>query len=267
MKSYSRTDVMKIAIEQHLKCAVYPRVGAVIVKDGEILSTGFKGEIMGVHAERVAIGKLSAEELENATIFTTLEPCVTIQGGQITECCTDLIIKSGIKEVVIGVLDPNGTIYSQGYKKLLENEIKVSFFNSNLRAAIEAATFQVGDVHKLIGPGKRRIPVVKSGHQLDIQFSQSDSREIKVSWGTLQFQFGKVDLIGSDNEAVRVASGAISFSDITDPTVFRFPSHFARLEPGQIAIVNPKNSTFCVLFKLVEVYENDILIQWEMRNL
>lgn len=265
MTQYSKNDLMKIAIEEHLKCSEFPRVGAVISKNGILLSTGHRGERKGVHAERIAIEKLSKEDLQDSTIYTTLEPCVTIQLGQTTECCADLIIKSGIREAVIGVLDPNGTIYSEGFRKLLENKVSVGFFNRSLRKAVEEETFEYGDIHKLIGPGKRRIPVVLSGTHLDIQFSDTDTRTISIRWSTLQHQHGIVDLL-SENGAVRIASGATNFSDITDPMVFRFPSHYARLSKGMIAIVKPNNATFCILFKLLELFDNDILFQWEIRN-
>jgi diaminohydroxyphosphoribosylaminopyrimidine deaminase/5-amino-6-(5-phosphoribosylamino)uracil reductase len=81
----------------------------------------------------------------------------------------------------------------------------------------------------------------------------------------LQPNHGCVDLL-SKNGAVRVASGATQFADITDPMIFRFPSHFARMKKGMIAIVQPTGATFCVLIKLLELYDNDILFQWELRN-
>jgi diaminohydroxyphosphoribosylaminopyrimidine deaminase/5-amino-6-(5-phosphoribosylamino)uracil reductase len=265
MKNYSRKDLMMIAIEEHLKCSEFPRVGSVIAKDGIILSTGYRGEITGIHAERVAIEKLKPQELIDSTLFTTLEPCVRLHQCQEVESCSDLIIKSGIKETVIGVLDPNGTIYSQGLRVLLENKIQVTFFDRDLRETIEEETFEYGNIQEIIGNGKRRIPVVNSGISINIQFSETDSRVINFRWNTLQSNHGCVDLISS-NEAVRVASGTTKFSDITDPMVFRFPSHFARMKKGMIAIVKPLGATFCVLVKLNEIYQNDILFQWELRN-
>ena len=264
-KNYSRKDFMKIAIEEHLKCVEFPRVGVVITKDGVILSTGYRGERTDIHAERVAIEKLTPEQLQNSTLFTTLEPCVTLQHDQPIESCAKLIIESGINEVVIGVLDPNGTIYSQGYRALLENKISVSFFNRDLRAAVEEETFEFGEIEKIIGSGKRRVPVVHSGISLVIQFSETDLRTIDFRWATLQADHGCVDLL-SANGAVRVASGAARFSDITDPMVFRFPSYYARMEKGMIAIIKPSRASFCVLIKLIEIYPHDILFQWEVRN-
>ncbi|MBI9052333.1 MAG: CMP deaminase [Bacteroidales bacterium] len=264
-KKYSRKDLMKITIEEHLKCTEYPRVGATIAKDGIILSTGYRGEKKGIHAERVAIEKLNNEQLKDSILYTTLEPCVSIQKDQSVKSCSDLIIESGITETVIGVLDPNGTIYSQGYRKLLENNINVSFFNRKLREAVEEETFEYGEIHKIVGSGKRRIPVVNSGTSLDVQFSENDSRTIKLRWNTLQPNHNCVDLLSS-NGAVRIASGASKFEDITDPMVFRFPSHYARMKKDMIAIVKPSRATFYVLIKLIEIYEKDILFKWEMRN-
>jgi pyrimidine deaminase RibD-like protein len=264
-RNYSSTDLMRIAIEEHLKCSDYPRVGAVVTKDGKILSTGHRGEIIKKHAERVAIEKLTPGELINSTLYTTLEPCVELHGDQAVDSCTDLIVSSGIKEVFIGVLDPNGTIYSQGFKRLLANNISVKFFNRKLRMAIEDETFEFGEVHVVYGSGKRRVPVVHSGINITVHFSEADTREIPITWQTLQPAHGCVDLT-SLNGAVRVAAGARSFTDITDPTVFRFPSHVARMEKGMIAVVQPPGASFCVLVRLIDLYQNDIFFQWEVRN-
>lgn len=262
---YSKSDLMKLAIEEHLKCSEFPRVGVVVAKSGEVLATGYRGETRGVHAERVALRKLADEEIQGATVFTTLEPCVELHEGQDIKSCSQLLIDAGVNEVVIGVLDPNGTIYSQGYRKLLENNINVSFFNRKLRVAVEEETFEFGEIHKVYGCGKRRVPVVHSGTEIEVQFSEKDERIINIKWATLQHAHGCVDL-SSSNGAVRVASGARHFGDISDPMVFRFPSHFARMNKGMVAIVKPSNSTFYVLIQLVEIFENDIIFKWEVRN-
>ncbi|MDP1687502.1 deaminase [Hydrogenophaga sp.] len=263
--TYSPTDLMKIAVEEHLKCSEFPRVGAAIAKNGKLLSTGHRGEAKGVHAERIAIQKLGRDELEGSTLYTTLEPCVELHNDQAVGSCADLIVSVGIKDVFIGVLDPNGTIYSQGFKKLVENSISVKFFNRKLRAAIEQETFDFGEVHVVYGSGKRRVPVVQSGIDITVYFSKTDTRSIPLSWTTLQPVHGCVDL-SSQIGAVKVAAGARMLSDVTDPAVFRFPSHFARMKKGMISVVQPADATFCVLVRLIELYENDILFQWEVRN-
>lgn len=80
-----------------------PMVGAVIVKNGKIIAEGYHKRDGDLHAERNAINSLT-ENPEGATIYVTLEPCST--KGR-TGACTDAIISSGIKKVVIGTLDPN----------------------------------------------------------------------------------------------------------------------------------------------------------------
>ncbi|MDR5785229.1 deaminase [Caballeronia sp. LP003] len=264
-RAYSKTDLMRLAIEEHLKCTQFPRVGAVVTKDGIVLSTGHRGERGNLHAERIALEKLSEEDCRGATVYTTLEPCVALHDGQTVGSCAELLVESGVAEVVIGVLDPNATIYSQGYRKLLENNIAVSFFNRKLRAAVEEETFDVGRVDKLVGSGKRRVPVVHSGIELTVHFSESDTRTIPISWRTLQPMHGFVDL-GSRNGAIRVAAGVRDFGDVTDPKVFRFPSHYARMTQGMIAIVQPEGCTFYVLIQLLQLFDSDILFRWECRN-
>jgi diaminohydroxyphosphoribosylaminopyrimidine deaminase/5-amino-6-(5-phosphoribosylamino)uracil reductase len=130
---------------------------------------------------------------------------------------------------------------------------------------VEEETFEFSSVHKVCGSGKRRVPVVHSGIDITVQFSETDSRAISISWKTLQPTHGCVDL-SSSNGAVTVAAGTRNFGDITDPTVFRFPSHFARMRKGMIAVVKPSGATFCVLIKLHEIFDNDIIFQWEVRN-
>ena len=58
-----------------------PQVGAVIVKDGQLLATGYHHQYGQAHAERDAISKLSNEQLAGATIYVTLEPCPMCAGG------------------------------------------------------------------------------------------------------------------------------------------------------------------------------------------
>jgi len=80
-----------------------PRVGAVIVEEGLVVSRGRFKRDGGPHAEREALVNLGRKPDVNATLYVTLEPCST-QGR--TGACTDAIVASGIRNVVIGTLDP-----------------------------------------------------------------------------------------------------------------------------------------------------------------
>lgn len=79
-----------------------PAVGAVLAVGDEILAEGFHEEAGGPHAEVVALGRVSGQVPESATLYVTLEPCSTV--GR-TPACTDAIINAGVKRVVVGALD------------------------------------------------------------------------------------------------------------------------------------------------------------------
>jgi pyrimidine deaminase RibD-like protein len=81
-----------------------PPVGAVLVKDGRIIKTGFHKKAGGPHAEKMVLDGLSKEDSQNSTLYVTLEPCNHF--GQ-TAPCTEAILDSGISRVVYGTADPN----------------------------------------------------------------------------------------------------------------------------------------------------------------
>ncbi len=123
---------VKLAEKGRGKTSPNPMVGAVIVKDGKIISKGYHKKAGCAHAEIEAIKKCK-ETLEGSTMYVTLEPC-TIYGK--TPPCADEIIKHKFKEVVIGCIDPNPLVNGRGAdlikksgisvrKGLLKNEISV----------------------------------------------------------------------------------------------------------------------------------------------
>lgn len=88
-----------------------PMVGAVIVKDGEIIGEGYHEKYGNPHAERNAITNARQDLLNGSTIFVTLEPCS--HHGK-TPPCTDAIIAAGVKRVVIAAKDPNPKVSGGG---------------------------------------------------------------------------------------------------------------------------------------------------------
>lgn len=98
-----------------------PLVGAVVVKNDEIIGRGYHEKYGELHAERNALGNCKILPLE-ATMYVTLEPCCHY--GK-TPPCTDAIIESGIKKVVVGTLDPNEKMAGKGVKILQDAGIEV----------------------------------------------------------------------------------------------------------------------------------------------
>ena len=103
-----------------------PMVGAVIVKNGQIIGRGYHKQYGGLHAEREAIANCiesgNEEKMAEATIYVTLEPCCHT-GKQ--PPCTDALIKAGFVRVVIGSFDPNPLVAGKGVRILQEAGIKV----------------------------------------------------------------------------------------------------------------------------------------------
>jgi diaminohydroxyphosphoribosylaminopyrimidine deaminase/5-amino-6-(5-phosphoribosylamino)uracil reductase len=80
-----------------------PLVGAVVVRDGVEISSGWHAEFGGVHAEAMALAAAGAAA-HGATLYVTLEPCAHV-GKQ--PPCVDAILAAGITRVVVATRDPN----------------------------------------------------------------------------------------------------------------------------------------------------------------
>lgn len=98
-----------------------PLVGAVIVKDDEIIGEGYHECYGEAHAERNAV-KNAVKSVEGSTIYVTLEPCAHY--GK-TPPCVDLLIEKKFKKVVIGMLDPNVLVAGKSIEKLKQHGIEV----------------------------------------------------------------------------------------------------------------------------------------------
>lgn len=91
-----------------------PLVGAVIVKDGEMISTGYHHSTGLPHAEALAL-RQAGLRARGATLYTTLEPCDHV--GR-TPPCTDAIVRAGIARVVVAAVDPNPITNGRGIARL-----------------------------------------------------------------------------------------------------------------------------------------------------
>lgn len=97
-----------------------PIVGAVAVKDGKLLSSGYHHKAGSGHAEVECLKK--NVDFKGATLYVTLEPCST--HGR-TPPCTEAVITAGISKVVIGTLDPNPSHAGRAVKILQDKGLEV----------------------------------------------------------------------------------------------------------------------------------------------
>ena len=103
-----------------------PLVGAVIVRDGEVIGEGFHAELGGLHAERAALEdcRRRGDDPAGATMYVTLEPCAH-QGRQ--PPCTEAILEAGIARVVIASDDPSEKAAGRGPGILRDGGVEVEF--------------------------------------------------------------------------------------------------------------------------------------------
>ncbi|HVB35028.1 MAG TPA: deaminase [Patescibacteria group bacterium] len=113
---------------------LHPYVGAVVVRNGTILSTGFRGETgEGSHAEFCALKKVNEGDVDNVDlsgciVYTTLEPCSKRKRPKIP--CATRLIKAKAARVVLGMPDKDKDVY--GFSSLAEAGIHVGLFPNDL---------------------------------------------------------------------------------------------------------------------------------------
>ncbi len=111
-----------------------PLVGAVLVRDGEIIGEGFHAELGGLHAERSALEDCGrrGEEPAGATMYVTLEPCAH-HGRQ--PPCVEAILEAGIGRVVIASEDPSEKAAGRGPGILRDGGVEVAYAAGSEAAA------------------------------------------------------------------------------------------------------------------------------------
>ena len=98
-----------------------PMVGAVYVKNQQIITKGFHGKLFGLHAEFDAF-KDQDFDVKGATLYVTLEPCAH---DDYFPSCAQFVIRKGIKKVFVASLDPNPIENGDGVRMLQEAGIEV----------------------------------------------------------------------------------------------------------------------------------------------
>jgi diaminohydroxyphosphoribosylaminopyrimidine deaminase/5-amino-6-(5-phosphoribosylamino)uracil reductase len=113
---------IKLALKAKGRTSPNPMVGALVVKNGRIIGRGYHEKAGLPHAEVAALEE-AGKSAKGATLYVTLEPCTHF--GK-TPPCVDKIIRSRIREVVVGMIDPNPLNNGKGIAILKQHKIKVN---------------------------------------------------------------------------------------------------------------------------------------------
>ncbi|WP_294362298.1 bifunctional diaminohydroxyphosphoribosylaminopyrimidine deaminase/5-amino-6-(5-phosphoribosylamino)uracil reductase RibD [uncultured Clostridium sp.] len=197
---------MKMAIELAKKgkgkVNPNPLVGAVIVKNGEIIGQGYHSKYGGNHAEIEAINN-ATDDVKGATIYVTLEPC--FHYGK-TPPCVDKLISSCISKVVIGHLDPNPLVSGKSIEKLksLGIEVKVG--------VLEEECLKLNEVFIKYIKTKLPFVVLKSGVSLDGKIATKTGES---KWITGAASRAKVNELRNELRGIMVGVNTVIIDDPT----------------------------------------------------
>lgn len=170
-----------------------PMVGAVIVgSDRQILSEGWHERFGDAHAEINALRGVRGSDLAGATMYVTLEPC-NHQGK--TPPCTDAIVASGIRRVVVAMRDPNPLVSGKGNQRLRGEGIEVvlGVLEKDARRRNEAYIHYIGTGRPFV--------IVKMAQTLD-GFTALPNGESQWITGELARQ--RVHQLRAESDAVMV---------------------------------------------------------------
>ncbi|MFH1269864.1 MAG: bifunctional diaminohydroxyphosphoribosylaminopyrimidine deaminase/5-amino-6-(5-phosphoribosylamino)uracil reductase RibD [Candidatus Omnitrophota bacterium] len=133
---YFMNLALRLALKGKDTTSPNPIVGALVVKNGRIIGRGYHEKAGFPHAEAVALDD-AGPKARGADLYVTLEPCTHF--GR-TPPCVDKIIKSGVKRVIVGMLDPNPINNGKGVKILKAQKmgVEVGFLTDKLKKLNEA---------------------------------------------------------------------------------------------------------------------------------
>ncbi|GAB4392666.1 MAG: bifunctional diaminohydroxyphosphoribosylaminopyrimidine deaminase/5-amino-6-(5-phosphoribosylamino)uracil reductase RibD [Gammaproteobacteria bacterium] len=121
----SMKHYMQLALAQAYQgrgwCAPNPAVGAIVVKDDQVLAYGYHRSHGQAHAEVMALKQLTPQQAAGADLYVTLEPCC--HWGK-TPPCTELIKEYAVRRVLYGYQDPNPQVAGNGVRVLQQAGIQ-----------------------------------------------------------------------------------------------------------------------------------------------
>ena len=177
-----------------------PLVGAVVLdKNGNVAGCGWHKKFGEAHAEVNAFeeAKKNNIDVKGGTIFVSLEPCSHF--GK-TPPCADLIIKKGIKKVVIGCKDPNPKVDGGGIKKLKEAGIEV------VTNILEEECMRLNEIFFKNQTKNMPFVAIKTATTMDAKIA---SRTGSSKWITSQKARSYVQKLRNKYDAILTGSGTV----------------------------------------------------------
>ncbi len=182
------------------RTAPNPMVGAVVVRDGEVVGEGWHARAGAPHAEAIAL-EAAGERARGATLYVNLEPCCHF--GR-TPPCVEAILRAGITRVVAGMVDPNPLVDGRGIAALRAAGVRVDV------GLLEGACRALNAGFLLAVTGGRPRIVLKAAVTLDGRIA-TDAGESR--WITGEAARAHGHRMRDLHDAVLVGSGTILADD------------------------------------------------------
>ena len=205
-----------------------PVVGALILDKNEVICQGAHEQYGGAHAEVNCLNqlkKLNITNTENLTLICTLEPCNHF--GK-TPPCTDAIIASGIKRVVIGSDDPNPKVSGTGIKKMVENRIEV------IEDVLRQETINLNKFFFFKHKTKRPFITIKLASSKD---GKSHNNEGSSTWITSEASRNDVQIVRAEHDAILTGGNTVRDDNPRMNARVNFPVN----QPKKILLTAQKN--------------------------
>ena len=252
-----------------------PMVGAVIVKNGEIIAEDFHRKPGSPHAEPLAIEK-AGKKARGSVLYVNLEPCC--HTDKRTPPCTKAIISSGIKKVVIGMLDPNPKVAGRGATELQNAGIEV------VSGILEYESKKLNEFYiKHITTGKPFV-ILKTAMTLDGKIATPEGQS---KWITGEKARKIVHRLRSRVDAIVTAIGTVKSDDpqltarvktgqnplrvVIDPKLeIPLNARILKTPPQTLIVTNTRNSKSIYLDKSginMLLYQEKLDLKWLMENL
>lgn len=185
-----------------------PAVGAVLVREGEIVGRGFHTFNQVKHAEILALTE-AGDRARGATLYITLEPC-SHQGR--TPPCAEALVEAGVARVVAAMQDPNPLVSGQGFRRLAEAGVEVEIDSEYDEAA---SGLNEAFLHS-VRTGKPLV-TLKAALTLDGKIS---APEDNTGWITSERARAHVQEIRHNSDAILTGIGTVLSDDclLTDRT-------------------------------------------------
>jgi diaminohydroxyphosphoribosylaminopyrimidine deaminase/5-amino-6-(5-phosphoribosylamino)uracil reductase len=194
-------EALGLARQGRAQASPNPMVGAVVVRDGEVVGRGFHTYAGLRHAEVIAVEQAGALA-RGATVYLNLEPCAH-QGR--TPPCSDALIAAGVARVVAAMQDPNPRVAGEGFRKLREAGVVVEMAPE---FGAEAAKLNEPFVH-FMRTG-RPLVTLKAAITLDGKISAPDDNR---GWITSEKARAHVQELRHDHDAILTGIGTVLADD------------------------------------------------------